>query len=70
VNIAPLVDFDATISVRDIEAPQGVTILTDAAEVLARVQAPRVAEEPVVAAEAPVTEAAETAETTEVQTEE
>lgn len=70
VNIAPLVDFDATISVRDIEVPQGVTILTDAAEVLARVQAPRVAEEPVVAAEAPVTEAAETAETTEAETEE
>lgn len=56
VDIASLVDFDATISVSDIEAPEGVTILTDAAEVLARVQAPRVAEEPVVVAP----EAAET----------
>ena len=70
VNIASLVDFDATISVSDIEVPQGVTILTDAAEVVARVQAPRVAEEPVVAAEAPVTEAVETTETPEPATEE
>jgi large subunit ribosomal protein L25 len=50
VSIASLVDFDATISVSDIVVPEGVTILTDAAEVIARVQAPRVAEEPVVAA--------------------
>ena len=61
VSIEPLVDFDATISVGDIQAPKGVTILTDAAEVLARVQAPRVAEEPVIAAEAPAAEAEEPA---------
>lgn len=62
VSIASLVDFDATIRVGDIAVPQGATILTDAAEVLARVQPPRVAEEPVVAAEAPA-EAAEPTET-------
>lgn len=61
VSIEPLVHFDATISVGDIQAPKGVTILTDAAEVLARVQAPRVAEEPVIAAEAPAAEAEEPA---------
>jgi large subunit ribosomal protein L25 len=52
VDISSLVDFEATIHVRDIVVPEGVTVLTDAAEVIARVQAPRVAEEPVVAAEA------------------
>jgi large subunit ribosomal protein L25 len=55
VDISSLVDFEATIHVGDIVAPEGVTILTDAAEPLARVQAPRVAEEPTVAAEAPET---------------
>ena len=47
-----------------LDTPEGVTILTDAAEVIARVQAPRVSEEPEVAAEAPETpaEAAETQE--------
>jgi len=69
VSIAALVDFDATISVSDIEVPQGVTILTDTAEVLARVQAPRVAEEPVVA-EAPMAEAAESTQTGEPASEE
>ena len=53
VDISSLVDFEATIHVGDIVVPDGVTILTDAAEPLARVQQPRVAEEPVVAAEAP-----------------
>lgn len=70
VSITPLVDFETTISVSDIEVPSGVTILTDPAEVLARVQAPRVAEEPVTAAEAPAAEAAETTETPESATEE
>jgi large subunit ribosomal protein L25 len=64
VDISSLVDFESTIHVGDITLPEGVTMVTDPAEPLARVQPPRVAEEPVVAAEAP--EAAEaTAETTE-----
>ncbi|MFN8517941.1 MAG: 50S ribosomal protein L25 [Chloroflexota bacterium] len=51
VDISGLSDFETTLHVGDIVAPQGVTIVTDAAEPLARVQAPRVAEEPVLAAE-------------------
>lgn len=56
VDVTSLVDFEATIHVSDIVAPAGVTILTDATEPVARVQAPRVVEEePVVeAATAPV----------------
>jgi large subunit ribosomal protein L25 len=53
VDISSLVDFEATIHVSDMIVPEGVTILPDAGEVIARVQAPRVAEEPVTAAEAP-----------------
>ena len=68
VDISPLVDFEATIHVSDIVVPEGVTVLTDPAEPIARVQAPRVAEEPVVAAEQPeaaeeTSESAEAAET-------
>jgi large subunit ribosomal protein L25 len=58
VDISGLIDFETTLHVGDIVAPQGVTIVTDAAEPLARVQAPRVAEEPVVAAEPAETPAA------------
>jgi large subunit ribosomal protein L25 len=62
VDISPLVDFDTVLHVSDLVAPSGVTILTDPAEPILRVQAPRVEEEPVVAAaeEAPA-EAAEEA---------
>jgi len=64
VDISSLVDFEATIHVGDIELPEGVTLVTDATEPLARVQPPRVAEEPTVAAEAAeaAEEAAETGE--------
>ncbi|HEV8547350.1 MAG TPA: 50S ribosomal protein L25 [Candidatus Limnocylindrales bacterium] len=50
-SIDSLVDFDTTIHVRDLEIPSDVTLLTDADEVVAKVQAPRVEveEEPVVA---------------------
>jgi large subunit ribosomal protein L25 len=51
-SIEPLVDFDATIHVRDLTIPSDVTLLTDGDEIIAKVQAPRVEEEPVVAAEA------------------
>lgn len=48
-DIAALVDFDATIHVRDLTIPGDVTLLTDGDEIIAKVQAPRVEEEPVVA---------------------
>lgn len=69
VDISSLVDFEATIHVSDVVTPEGVTILTDAAEVLARVQAPRVAEEPVAAAEAAPEAPVETQEAQETGSE-
>jgi large subunit ribosomal protein L25 len=50
-SIESLVDFDTAIHVRDLAIPSDVTLLTDADEVVAKVQAPRieVEEEPVVA---------------------
>jgi large subunit ribosomal protein L25 len=49
-NIESLVDFDASIYVRDLDIPSDVTLLTDPDEIVARVQAPRIEieEEPVV----------------------
>jgi large subunit ribosomal protein L25 len=55
-SIESLVDFEATIRVRDLSVPAGVTLLTDGDDIVARVQPPRVEEEPVVAAEAEVAE--------------
>lgn len=50
--IDALVDFDATLHVRDLVVPADVTLLTDGDEVIAKVQAPRVeVEEAPVAAE-------------------
>jgi large subunit ribosomal protein L25 len=61
VDISSLADFEATVHVSDIVAPAGVTILTDGAEVLARVQAPRTSDEPVITGPAaPVQETEET----------
>jgi large subunit ribosomal protein L25 len=51
-SVESLVDFDATIHVRDLTVPADVTLLTDGDEIIAKVQPPRVEEEPVVAAEA------------------
>jgi large subunit ribosomal protein L25 len=50
-SIESLTDFDAAIHVRDLAIPSDVTLLTDADEIVAKVQAPRVEveEEPVVA---------------------
>lgn len=45
-----LVDFDATVHVRDLTIPSDVTLLNDPDEIVARVQQPRIEEEPVVAA--------------------
>lgn len=59
-SIESLVDFDGTVSVRDLTIPSDVTLLTDIDEVVARVQAPRVEEvAPVVEGEAVEGEAAE-----------
>lgn len=48
--IDSLVDFEGSIRVSDLVIPEGVTLLTDGDEVIAKVQAPRVEEAPVVAA--------------------
>ena len=59
VSVEPLVDFDAAIHLRDIAMPEGVTLLADPDEVVAKVIPQRAVEEPVVAEVAP--EAAEVA---------
>jgi large subunit ribosomal protein L25 len=51
-SVASIADFDTTIHVRDLVVPADVTLLTDGDEIIAKVQPPRVEEEPVVAAEA------------------
>jgi large subunit ribosomal protein L25 len=51
VDISAMSSFDTMLHVRDIPIPAGVTLVTDPDEPLARVQAPRVEEEPVVAEE-------------------
>jgi large subunit ribosomal protein L25 len=43
-SIDGLVDFDATVHVRDLVVPSDVTLLTDGDEIVAKVQAPRVEE--------------------------
>ena len=52
VDISVLEDFDAAIRAGDIPLPANVTMITDAEEIVIRVLAPRVSEEPVVAEEA------------------
>jgi large subunit ribosomal protein L25 len=68
-SIESLIDFDATIHVRDLTIPGDVTLLNDVDEVVAKVQAPRVVEEEPVAAEigegAPEGEGAEGGEAAE-----
>lgn len=65
VDISGLEDFEGTLHVSDVIAPEGVTILTDGAEPLARVQAPRVADEPVIAGPAAPVQEAEATEAAE-----
>ena len=60
-DLSPLTGYDVTITVADVVAPEGVTILAEPHDVVARVLPPRVEEEPVVAAEEGV-EGAEGAE--------
>ena len=63
-SIESLIDFDAAIYVRDLDVPGDVTLLTDADEIVAKVQAPRVEEviEPVVSEGEEGEEAAEGAD--------
>ena len=49
-SIESLVDFDTSIHLRDLPMPAGVTLLSDPDEVVAKVAAPHVVEEPVVEA--------------------
>jgi large subunit ribosomal protein L25 len=58
-SIESLVDFDATVHVRDLTIPADVTLVTDGDEIIAKVQAPRVEEAPVAAAAEGEGEAAE-----------
>jgi large subunit ribosomal protein L25 len=52
LDITPLVDFELTLHASDLNMPEGVTLVTDPAEAVARVQAPRLEEvEPVAEAE-------------------
>jgi len=50
-SVASLLDFDTAIHVRDLSVPSDVTLLTDGDEIIAKVQPPRVEEEPIVVAE-------------------
>jgi large subunit ribosomal protein L25 len=49
-SVVSIVDFDTTVHVRDLTIPSDVTLLTDGDEIIAKVQPPRVEEEPVVEA--------------------
>jgi len=60
-DLSPLVSFEETVTVADIDVPEGVTIQADLTEVIARVLPPRVEEVPVVA-EAELEEGAEAEE--------
>ena len=47
LDVTPLVDFDGLLHVSDLHMPPGVTLVTDPTEAVARVQPPRIEEEPV-----------------------
>lgn len=65
LDISPLETFEAVLRARDLRVPERVTLVTDLEEPVARVQAPRVEEAPVVAEaeaeEVPAEEGAEVA---------
>ena len=48
-SVESIADFDTALHVRDLSIPSDVTLLTDGDEIIAKVQPPRVEEEPVVA---------------------
>jgi large subunit ribosomal protein L25 len=68
-SVASLLDFDTALHVRDLSVPSDVSLLTDGDEIIAKVQPPRVEEEPVVVAEAEAIEGEEAAELAEGATE-
>ena len=49
LDITPLIDFEVVLHASDLRVPARVTLITDTAEPVARVQQPRIEEEPVVA---------------------
>jgi len=51
-SIEPLVDFETAIHLRDLKLPEGITLLSDPDEVVAKVAAPHAAEVEAVVAEA------------------
>ncbi len=59
LDITSLDSFDAVLHVSDLKIPAGVTLLTDETEPVARVQPPRVEEEPIAAEAVEGEEAAE-----------
>ncbi len=60
LDISPLVDFESVLHASDLLMPAGVTMITDPTDAVARVQQPRIEEEPVAAeAEAAPEEGAE-----------
>ena len=48
-SVESIADFDTALHVRDLVIPSDVTLVTDGDEIIAKVQPPRVEEEPVVA---------------------
>jgi large subunit ribosomal protein L25 len=61
LDVTPLIDFEHVLHASDLVIPEGVTLVTDPSEAIARVQAPRIEEEPEpTAEEAEGEEAAET----------
>ena len=68
-DVSVLGDFDAMLHVGDLRVPERVTLLTDASEPLARVQAPRVEEVPEVVEAVEAEEAAVTEEGAEAPAE-
>jgi large subunit ribosomal protein L25 len=69
-SVASIGDFDTALHVRDLVIPSDVTLLTDGDEIIAKVQPPRVEEEPVVAEAAEAEAAAEGEEGAEAPSEE
>ena len=61
-SVESIVDFDTALHVSDLVVPSDVTLLTDGDEIIAKVQPPRVEEEPVVAEAAEGEAAGEAAE--------
>jgi large subunit ribosomal protein L25 len=62
LDISGLDSFDTVLHVSDLQVPAKVAVLTDPAEPLARVQAPRLTEEPTIVEEVPAEDGAEPAE--------